>query len=80
MTNMLKRFFSREDSRTESAKPDTELNNLIPGSESFPKGSVKRIADQVIEEVIFSFVVLVTVRLQLWKHSLGNHPIFNKNG
>ncbi|XP_018579267.1 bestrophin-4 isoform X2 [Anoplophora glabripennis] len=52
VTNMLRRFFSREDSRTEPAKSETnELNNLIPGSESFGKGSVKRIADQVIEEV-----------------------------
>ncbi|KAJ8913440.1 hypothetical protein NQ315_017184 [Exocentrus adspersus] len=56
VTNMLKRFFSREDSRTDPTKPDArtdsnELNNLIPGSESFGKGSVKRLTDQVIEEV-----------------------------
>ncbi|KAJ8931044.1 hypothetical protein NQ314_016072, partial [Rhamnusium bicolor] len=56
VTNMLKRFFSREDSRTDPNKPDikadaNEMNNLIPGSESFGKGSVKKITDQVIEEV-----------------------------
>lgn len=52
VTNMLKRFFSRED-KVETKPESNELNNLISSSESVPKGSVsKRIADQVIEEVI----------------------------
>lgn len=65
VTNMLKRFFSREDSRTDTAKADNrsetnELNNLIPGSESFGKGSVKKLTDQVIEEVCSVFELSIT--------------------
>ncbi|KAJ8945000.1 hypothetical protein NQ318_010202 [Aromia moschata] len=52
VTNMLKRFFSREDSRTDQSKPDVnELNNLIATSESMGKSAIKKITDEVIEEV-----------------------------
>lgn len=47
---MLKRFFSRED-KPESKAEANELNNLISSNESVPKGSSKKITDQIIEEV-----------------------------
>lgn len=52
VTNMFKRLFSREDKQ--DAKPEAnELNNLIASSESVPKGTaLKKITDQVIEEVM----------------------------
>lgn len=53
VTNVLKRFFSREDNKPEAKIESNELNNLIASSESVPKpGSIpKKITDQVIEEV-----------------------------
>lgn len=51
MTGMFKRFFSRED-KPESKVEANELNNLISSNESVPKATaLKKITDQVIEEV-----------------------------
>ncbi|KAJ8966578.1 hypothetical protein NQ317_016739 [Molorchus minor] len=53
VTNMLKRFFSRDESKIDQSKPDVnEMNNLIPQSiESLGKSTAKRITDETIEEV-----------------------------
>ncbi|XP_056630461.1 bestrophin-3-like isoform X3 [Diorhabda sublineata] len=52
VTNMLKRFFSRDESKNDAKVEGNEMNNLMSQS-SYPKhaGSVKKIADDVIEEV-----------------------------
>lgn len=50
VTNMLKRFFSREDKP--ETKEQNELNNLISSNEYVPKTPpAKKITDEVIEEV-----------------------------
>lgn len=51
VSNMFKRFFSRED-KPESKAEANELNNLISSGELLPKATVnQKIANQVIEEV-----------------------------
>lgn len=50
---MFRRFFSREDSRADSRMEANELNNLISSAESVPKPEIKKITDQIIEEVVF---------------------------
>lgn len=57
---MFKRFFSRED-KPETKQESNELNNLISSSESVPKGDgVKKLTDQVIEEVkTFNYVPIL---------------------
>lgn len=55
VSNMLKRFFSRED-KPESKAESNELNNLISSGDSVSKGTgIKKITDQVIEEVSHNF-------------------------
>lgn len=59
MTKVLKRMFSKEDSKGDSkdVKPDSrnsssmELNQIGGGSVSRSQQGTKRITDQVIEEV-----------------------------
>ncbi|CAH1966532.1 unnamed protein product [Acanthoscelides obtectus] len=52
VTNMLKRFFSREDNRQDSKMEANELNNLLPNPDTVLKPElIKKITDEVIEEV-----------------------------
>uniref|UniRef100_A0A6P7G6Z3 Bestrophin homolog n=1 Tax=Diabrotica virgifera virgifera TaxID=50390 RepID=A0A6P7G6Z3_DIAVI len=51
VTNMLKRFFSKDDSKTDAKVEANELNNLVAQPQSKPVGSIKKLKDDVIEEV-----------------------------
>ncbi|CAG9822646.1 unnamed protein product [Phaedon cochleariae] len=51
VTNMLRRFFSRDESKPEEKLEANEMNNLMGDSINKTVGSNKKITDQVIEEV-----------------------------
>lgn len=48
---MLKRFFSKDDSKSDAKVEANELNTLVLQPVPKPAGSVKKIAQEVIEEV-----------------------------
>nr|XP_023026168.1 bestrophin-4-like isoform X1 [Leptinotarsa decemlineata] len=51
VTNMLKRFFSRDESKPETKIEASEMNNLVPDIYAKSVGSTKKITDEIIEEV-----------------------------